>query len=137
MAGEVHLAVLADDASVRARQDGAVVVLRRAVLAGELGVAEIEGDAEVRRRLEQRPGLRARHLALEEGVDLGLVLHPVAREEGGQRQLGKDHELGAARVRLAHHGDEPPDDALPAVSPLHGAHLRGGDFQLTGHGGSS
>ena len=33
--------------------------------------------------------------ALEEGVELGLVVDPPAGEEGGERQLGERHQLGA------------------------------------------
>ena len=55
------------------------------------------------RRASSKSGSRLGpgHLALEEGVDLPLILHPPAREEGGERELGKDHEIAAARMRLA------------------------------------
>src|SRR6185295_9905676 len=67
-------------------------------------------------------------------VDLGLVLHPPAREEGRQRELGEDHELRAARISLLQHLDQPLDHARAAVGAMDGAELGGGDFQATGHG---
>ena len=103
VARQVHLAVLADDLAVRPDQDRGVVAVRRAGLARELGVAEVEADAEVSGEIEQRRGRGVRHLALEPGVDLREVVVPVAREEGGERQLREDHQPGAHAVRLAQH----------------------------------
>ena len=65
---------------------------RPAAFLGQLGIAEIEADAELAGEIEQLPGLGIGHLALEIAVDLALVLHPPAREERRQRQLGEDDE---------------------------------------------
>ena len=67
---------------------------------GELGVAEIEADAELLRFLEEHGGLRPGHLALVPAVELRLVVDHPAREETGQRELGEDDQLGAARPSL-------------------------------------
>ncbi len=101
MAGQVDLAVAAEDASVRRDQDGRVVAFGFAGLDRQLGIAEIETDAESGRRLEERPCRRVGHLALEESIDLALILHPPARKERGEGELGKDHELRAGLMRLA------------------------------------
>src|SRR5689334_9303463 len=72
MAGEVDLAVAADDMPGGIDEDRGVVVPRRALLLRQLGITEIEADAELLREIEQRPRLRAGHLTLEIAVDLGL-----------------------------------------------------------------
>src|SRR5204863_216281 len=82
------------------------------------GIAEIKADAELLREIEQRPRLRARHVALEIAVDLGLVGHPVAREERRQCQLGKDDKLDAGAVCLAQQRAEPLDDGLAAGAEI-------------------
>jgi hypothetical protein len=74
--------------------------------------------------LEERARFRPRHLALEEGVDLRLVLHPPAREEGGERELGKHHEVAAVGLGPLEKLDEPLDDLRAAVGPLDGSELR-------------
>src|SRR5712664_2483580 len=90
MAGKVDLAVLADDARALVDEDRGVEMpaLRR-----QLGIADGKADAERLGRLEERARLRPRHLALEEGVDLGRALQPPAREEGGKGKLGIDDEI--------------------------------------------
>ena len=69
MARQMDLAVLAGDPPAPVDQDRAVEM---PAFRGELGVAQIEGDAEFGRCLEQRAGNRARHLGLEVRIDLGL-----------------------------------------------------------------
>ena len=89
MAGQMDLAVLGDDAAVALDQDRGVEAANAALLAGELGIAETEPHRETLGLVEQRRRLVGRHLLLEEGIDLGLVGHPPAREEGRQRELGE------------------------------------------------
>src|SRR5207245_7162287 len=74
---------------------------------------------------------------LEIAVDLGLIGHPVAREEGGQRQFREDHELGAGAVRPAQQRAEALDHRLTAVGEVDWAQLGDGGAKLTGHGGFS
>ena len=95
MARQVDLAVFQRDRARLVDQDRGVEAARAAVLPRQLGEAEIEADAERLRLVEQRRGLVRRHLALEERVDLVLVLHPPAREERGERELGKHDEIAA------------------------------------------
>ncbi len=73
------------------------------------------------------------HLALEEGVDLPLILHPPAGEEGGERQLGKHHQLAAARVRLAQQAEEALDHVGARLAPRDGPELGGADGEDAGH----
>ena len=81
----------------------------------QFGIAEIHRHPVLRRTLEQRPGRRVRHLALEPGVDLGLILHVPARKERRQRQLRIDDEVGAVRLGLVHQREHALDHGLPAV----------------------
>ena len=100
------------------RIDGVEAALA-AALDGQLGIAEIEADAELLGLVEQRLRLAARHLALVIGVELGLVLDQPVREEGGERELGEDDE--SAPLPLA--------SRISAISRAHGilAGLRLGD----------
>ena len=130
MAGQMHLAVLADDLALAVRQDRGVEVLS---LGGQLGIAEGDGDAVVPRLGEQRLGRPVRHLALEPLVDLGLVLHVPAREEGGERQLREDDEAAALRPRLLQQRQHALHHGLAAVGLLDRAHLGAADDDLS-HG---
>jgi hypothetical protein len=110
MAGQVNLPITPNDVSRAVHEDGRVEAARAPILDGQLGIAEAEPDGEPPRLVEERARLRPRHLALEEGVDLRLILHPPAREERGERQLGEHDQLAAARVRLREEGEETLDD---------------------------
>jgi hypothetical protein len=130
MAGQVHLPVLANDPPAAVDQDRAV---EAPALGRQLGMAQIEPDAELGRGLEQRPGRPAGHLGLEEGVDLGLRAEEPAREEGRERQLREDDEIGAAALGLAQERDEPRHRPLPALAAGDRAELGGGDGEVAGH----
>ena len=119
-AGQVDLAVLADDFAVGADEDRGVEAARRSVLLAELRVAEVEPDAEPLRLVEERPGRGVRHLVLEPGVDLVLRVVEPAREERGERKLRIDDEPAPAVRSLAHQVDEAPDDALARVRAMDG-----------------
>jgi hypothetical protein len=82
---------------------------------------------------KQRPGFGTGHLALEKAVDLLLVGHPVAREEGRQRELGEDHNPGAAGMRLAHQRHQPADHGTARIGEMDRAELGDGRLQFTGH----
>ena len=84
-----------------------------------------------RARVEQRLRRRVGHLALEPGVDLVLVLHAPAREEGRQRELGIDDEGAAGLPRLLEQREHPRHELLPRVGFLVGAHLGGADDDLS------
>ena len=122
MAGQMDLAVFADDVAVAVDEDRCVEAALAAVFIDKLGVAEIETDAELLRFVEQRLRFRARHFLLVIAVELGLVLDQPAREEGGERELGEHDELGAPALRLAHQGDQAPTVSLRvsdfAIGPI-------------------
>jgi len=91
-------------------------------------------DAEPPRLVEQRPRLGPRHLALEERVDLRLVLHPPAGEERGEGQLGEGHEIGAPAVGLGEEGEQALHDLKARLAPRDRAELGGGDADRACHG---
>ena len=131
VAGQMHLAVLADDPAVAVGQDRGVEAL---AVRGELGIAERDGDLVFRRPFEQRPRRRVGHLALEPGIDLRLVGHVPAREERGERKLGVDDEVAVLRLGLVEQIDHPPDHGLPAVGLLDRAALGGRHAQDAAQG---
>ena len=116
--------------AVAARRTGAEVRLVAPVGRDEparRGIAQIEGDAELGRGLEQRARDRARHLGLEVRIDLGLQLQIPAWEEGGQSQLRKDDQLRTVSLGLAQQRQEACDRAFPALVAGNGAELSCGD----------
>src|SRR6516225_5192492 len=133
MPGQVDLAVAADDAAVALDQDRGIVMPRLAPFLGQLGVAEVKPDVELTREIKQRSGLGTWHFTLEKAVDLGLIGHPIAREEGRQRQLGEDDELRTPRMSLTHQSDQPADDRAAGVGEMDRAELGDRRFQLTRH----
>src|SRR5262249_28973338 len=106
VAGQMNLAVLADDRAGLVDEDRCIEAPLPARLECELGVAEIETDREPGSLLEEGAGLRPRHVVLEPRVELRFVLDYPARKEAGQRQLGKDDDVGVARLRIAYHCNE-------------------------------
>ena len=100
---------------------------RLAVFPGQLGIAEIEADAELRRGVEERPRRLVRHLALEERVDLRLIVHPPAGKERRQRELGEHDEIAAARAGLVQVAHEALDDVAPRLIPGDRPELRRAD----------
>src|ERR1051326_100385 len=97
----MDLAVAPDNFPRRIDEDRGVVMAGLALLLGQFGIAEIEPDAEFLGEIEQWPGFRPRHLALEIAVDLGLLGHPPARKKRRQRQLRKDDKPRPIAMRLA------------------------------------
>ena len=51
-------------------------------------------------------------------VAVGLVFHPPARKERSECELGKHHELRAARIGFLQHLDQARDHALSAVGEV-------------------
>jgi hypothetical protein len=107
--------------------------VRRAVLIRQFGVAEIEADTERFCGFEQRPRRRARHFAFEKAVEFGLIIHPPARKERGQRELGEDHDVAAARFGLAHQFKQPGHDLLARLVASDRAQLTAGDGEKAFH----
>src|SRR5262245_32266678 len=100
----MNLAVLADDPAALVYQNGSVEVPGGAILMDQLGVAQAKAEPESARLVEERSRLRPRHLALEEAVDLGLILHVPAREERRQGQLGEHDEITASGLGVVKMG---------------------------------
>ena len=133
MAGQMDLAIAPDDMPGRIDQNRGVVMALLALLLGQFGITEIEPDPEFLREIEERPGCRIRHIALEPAVDFLLIGHPPARKKRRQRQFGKDNKPRAVAVRLAQQRAEPDNDRLAAVGAVNGTELRHGGAQLAGH----
>ena len=128
VAGQMHLAVLADDGARLVDQDRGVEMMpvRR-----QLRIAEAHRHAGALRRLEQRPRGGVRHLALEPDVGVAAVLVIPAREERGQRQLRIDDEIAA--LGLPHQLEHARDHGLARVGLLDRAELGGGDLDIARH----
>ena len=135
VARQVDLAVATDNPPFP-DQDRGVVAAGFPLLLGQLGITDIKADAELAGEVEQRPGFGAGHFALEKAVYLLLVGHPITREEGGQRELRKDHEADAPGMRLAHHLAQPINHGGPRVGQVNGAEQGDGRLQFTRHDGS-
>jgi len=120
----MDLAILAGDLARAVDQDRGVKAMHRIAPPFDLSKAHIKADAEPLRRVEERHRLRAGHLPLKKAVDLLLVRHPPAREEGGERQLGEDHEVAFVLGRQPHELEHALDRADPAVPALDRPQLR-------------
>ena len=133
VAGQMHLAVLAHDAAVLVGDNGSVVVANLIIFMRALGEAEVEPHPAALGFLEQRKRAARRHLVFEEAVDLLLVLHPPAREERGQRQLGIDDEVAFHCVRLTHQLEQPAHNHFTIVISRVRTKLRGSHGQYPAH----
>ena len=115
MAGQVHLAVFADDLALLVDEDRRVEMVP---VGRELRIAEAQPHAVLHRALEQRPRGGVGHLLLEPEIGLGAVLVIPAREEGGERQLGIDDEVGALGLGLVHQVEHARHHGLTRVGLL-------------------
>ncbi len=102
----------------------------------QLGVAQMEPDTQPLRLVEQRLGLCAWHVALEEREQL-VVGEVPAGKEGRERELGKHDELGAAPRGLAEHREQPSDHVRARLGAPDRTHLRGGNRELPAHRASA
>src|SRR5690606_37961432 len=107
---------------------------RAPVFLGQLGIAEIEADAEFARGVEQRLRLGPGHLLLEERVHVLLLVEVPAREERGQGELWVHDEVAAVRGPLAKQRDEAVDDILAGIGEGDGTELGRADGDDSGHG---
>jgi hypothetical protein len=131
VARQVDLAVLADHRAVGADEDRGI---EAPPLRGELGIAEVEADAELLRLLEQRLRFFRGHVALEElRIDLALIIHPPARKERGERELGKHHELRSHGVRVAQQRRHSRNGNGAGVCLVERPELGGGDLKVSSH----
>src|SRR5947209_7502434 len=130
MAGQMHFTVLADDCSHTIDENRRVEM---ASLGRQFGIAEREGDAVFRSLVEERSRRGIRHFALEPGIDLTLIRHVPAREEGGQRQLGIDYERALLRSGAFEQTEHAAHYSFAVLGSLDGAHLSGANTDHTGH----
>src|SRR5439155_4386687 len=98
MAGQMDLAISGDDRAASIDQNGGVIAPDNSGLDRQLGITKVKSDADLASEIEQRLRFRPRHLALEEAVDLRLILEIPARKERGQRELGIDDQVAAVCV---------------------------------------
>ena len=128
IARDMNLAVFADDVAIAADQDARVVLhaLRK------FGIAQIEADPLIARRIEERTSQGARHFGFEECLHLRRIVDGPAREERGQRQFRKRHPGRAPAVGVLQQIDQPAHDLDACVAALDGAELRDGKVQLAG-----
>src|SRR5262245_10620546 len=130
MAGQMHLAILADDSSVPIDQNRGVEMM---AIGRELGITERETDTIVRGLLEERARRRIRHLAFEPGVDFRRLRHVPAWKKRRQRKLRIDYEVAVLSLGLLEQIDHSPHNRLPAVSLVDGAHLGGTNPKYSAH----
>src|SRR5262249_14413786 len=83
--------------------------------------------------VEQRTSRRIRHFALEPGVDVRLIGHVPAREEGGERKLRVNDEITFFSLGTIEQVEHTPHHRLPAVSLLNWAHLGAANAQHSTH----
>ncbi|MEY9916600.1 hypothetical protein ABIF99_002915 [Bradyrhizobium japonicum] len=126
-ARQMHLAIAAEDLAVAIDQDRAIIT---PAIRGQLGIADIEADAQRARTVEQFCHGRVRHAALEIVVERVAFEQP-AREEGGEGKLGKHHEAGAAAGGLLQHVEHPRQRMLARIGFLRRPHLCGGGAKDT------
>jgi hypothetical protein len=130
MARKMRLAILADDLGRLVGQDAGVemTTVRR-----QFGIAEAHRHSIFGSAGKQRHRRRIRHLPLEPGIDLRLVLDVPAREKRRQRQFRIDDQISPARLGFVHERKHARNDGLTALGTLNGAHLSSGDIDDT-HG---
>jgi hypothetical protein len=136
MARQMDLPVFAGDLARLLHKDRGVVALGQSFLPRELGVAKAKAKTQSTRFVEQCSRRGARHLRLEERVDLGLLGEEPTRKKRRQRQLGEHDQLRAHALGLSKMRDQPFDDLRARLGARDGAELGGGDGQISGHEGS-
>ena len=140
MAGQMNLAVFQHDLTgaidqylrVEAplAQAEFVVLLQR-----HLGIAQTEPNAGRLGRIKQRLGDGRGHFGFKPLIGLAEMLAIMAREEGGQRQFGKHHQLRPALLGALEQSQHALDGNRPAVGELKRTQLGGGDGEDAGHAG--
>jgi hypothetical protein len=89
---------------------------------------------ELLRLIEERLRLPGRDLLFKESfIDLGLVLHPPAREERGERELGEHDELRPHAVGFAQQVHEPFHGGGARVRLVERSELGRGNLQVSSH----
>jgi hypothetical protein len=125
MTGQVNLAVFADNFSGLVGEDTGVEMMP---IRRQFSIAKIHCNLVVGGSLKQQPCRRIRHLALEPGVDLCLILRVPARKERGECELRIDDQISAPRLGFIHQRDHALDDGFAAIGFLDRAQLGGGNI---------
>ena len=66
-------------------------------------------------------------------IGFGDILMVVPREESGQREFRKDHDLRAPLMRVVQEIDQPPDDALARLDAGDAAQLSACNVHISNH----
>ena len=124
MARQVHFAIFGDDLGLPVSQDLGVEMppFRR-----QLGVAKADRNTRLARPVEQRLRRRVRHRGFEPCINVGLILHHPAGEEGGERQLGKHHQIAFRRDGLIEQRHHARHHRLTTIGFLDRPHLGAAD----------
>ena len=118
----MHLAIAPENFAVAIDQDRTVEAL---TVRCQFGVTDVEADAERPGAIEQGLHGRIWHPALEVMIECVAFDEP-SREEGRERQFGKNDQCCAARSRLLQQRQHPAKRMLSRVRFLRRPHLSGG-----------
>jgi hypothetical protein len=133
VAGQVDLAVLADDAAGLVDQDRGVEAPPRP-FGRQLGIAQVEADAE-RAARRTAAASRRRHLRFEEGVDLGLVSNHQRGKKVVSASSGKTTRSQPRACAWRSSREHARDHLAAGVGALDRAELGGADGDDAGPGG--
>src|SRR5207247_11135552 len=98
----------------------------------ELGIAEIKHTPLLLRLGKQGLRLRGGYRRFEIlAVHLRLVLHPPAREESGEGELGEDHELRAHAMRFFQQRNQPFHCRASAIRSVERSQLGSSDLEVS------
>src|SRR2546426_5707767 len=104
------------------------------LVGGELGIADIKPNSQLLRLGKQGLRLRGGYRRFEIlAVHLRLVLHPPAREEGGEGELGEDHELRSHAVRFFQQRNQPFHCRASAIRSVERPQLGSSDLEVSAH----
>ena len=124
-ARQMHLAIAPDNFAVAIDQDRTVEAL---TVRCQLGVPDVEADAERTGAIEQGLHGRIWHAALEVMIEC-VALDKPSREEGRERQFGKNHQRCATCSGLLQQRQHPAKRMLSRISFLRRPHLSGGSAE--------
>src|SRR5204863_8408338 len=99
-----------------------------------LGTADITPNPQLLRLGKQGLLLRGGYRRFEIlAVHLRLVLHPPAREESGEGELGEDHELRAHAMRFFQQRNQPFHCRASAIRSVERSQLGSSDLEVSAH----
>ena len=134
VAGQVDLAVFADQRTIAIDQDRAVEAARAPATAIEFAITQVKADTQAASFVEQGQCFGPRHLGLEPRIYLVLILDPPVRKKSRQCGLRERDHLRAHGRGLAHQFDHAPHHGGTCLGAGDGAHLGCGQDDVSGHG---